>query len=229
MQLLPGFNRAVPQILPSTLRSTVLSGGKRALRAPGTSVADGGVRMAPVKVVRPRISYADLERAPEDGRRYELYDGEVYVVPAPLPRHQVVQQLILERLRAHAAAQGGFAVDSPIDIVFSQYDVLQPDVVYFGPARAHLVDLDRVITDRPDLCVEVISPSTRETDRGRKMQLFARYRVPEYWIADPSARAVEVYRLEGNAYVLATTASGDDRVTSPLLPGLAFDAASVFA
>ena len=57
-----------------------------------------GCTMAPVKVVRPRISFADLERAPEDGRRYELYDGEVFVVPAPLPRHQVVQLLIAEML-----------------------------------------------------------------------------------------------------------------------------------
>ena len=52
-----------------------------------------GCNMARVKVVQPRVSFADLERAPEDGRRYELYDGEVFVVPAPLPRHQVAQQL----------------------------------------------------------------------------------------------------------------------------------------
>ena len=91
--------------------------------------------MAPVKVVQPRVSYADLERAPEDGRRYELYDGEVFVVPAPLPRHQISQQLVLEVLRNYAARHGGFAVDSPIDIVFSDYDVLQPDVVFFRRQR----------------------------------------------------------------------------------------------
>ena len=75
--------------------------------------------MAAVKIVRPRVSYADLERAPEDGRRYELYDGEVFVVPAPVPRHQVVQLLIAEALHRHASAHGGFSVGSPIDIVFS--------------------------------------------------------------------------------------------------------------
>ena len=134
--------------------------------------------MAHVKIVRPRVSFADLERAPEDGRRYELYDGEVFVVPAPLPRHQVVQHLIAEMLRDYAANRGGFAVPSPIDIVFSDYDVLQPDVVFFKADRRQLVDLDHVIRHAPDLCVEVISPSTQETDRGRKMQLFARYGVP---------------------------------------------------
>ena len=110
--------------------------------------------MAPVKIVRPRVSYADLEQAPEDGRRYELYDGEVFVVPAPIPRHQVVQQLIAEALHRYVSAYGGFSVDSPIDIVFSEYDVLQPDVVLFTAARANLVDLDHAIRDAPDLCVE---------------------------------------------------------------------------
>jgi Uma2 family endonuclease len=184
--------------------------------------------MAPVMVVRPRISYADLERAPEDGRRYEIYDGEVFVVPAPLPRHQVVQQLIAELLRRYTAEHGGFSVDSPIDIVFDDYDVLQPDVVFFTAARAHLINLDRVIRHAPDLCVEILSPSTQATDRGRKLQLFARYGVKEYWIVDPVACALEIYRLEGSAYVLSRTASAEDEVTSPLLPGFAFAAGSVF-
>jgi Uma2 family endonuclease len=179
-------------------------------------------------VVRPRISYADLERTPEDGHRYELYDGEVFVVPGPLPRHQVVQQLIAEVLRRYVTEHGGFAVDSPIDIVFGDYDVLQPDVVFFSAARAHLIDLDEVIRHPPDLCVEVLSPSTETNDRGRKLQMFARYGVGEYWIVDPGRRTVEIYRLEGTAYSLARTASAEDEVTSPEMPGLAFMAGSVF-
>jgi Uma2 family endonuclease len=86
---------------------------------------------------------------------YELYDGEVFVVPAPLPRHHVVQFLLLDMLRGYAKAQG-------------------PDVVPFTPARAHLVDPDRVIRAAPDLCVDVLSPSSAAPDRGRKMQTFAR-------------------------------------------------------
>ena len=184
--------------------------------------------MAHVRIVQPRISYADLERAPEDGRRYELYDGEVFVVPAPLPRHQVVQLLIAEMLRHFAAAHGGFAVTSPIDIVFSDYDVLQPDVVFFGAARAHLVDLDRVIRNPPDLCVEVISPSTEDRDRGRKMQMFARFGVPEYWIVDSRLRRIEVYRLEHGAYALLADAAGEGVIESPTITGLAFSVAGLF-
>ena len=136
--------------------------------------------MGAVDRVQPRVSYADLERTPEDGRRYELYDGEVYVVPAPMPRHQRVQMRLVEWFDHYAESVGGFAVDAPIDIVFSEYDVLQPDVVFFRPERAHLVDLDCVIRHVPDLCVEILSPSTEATDRGRKMQMLARYGVPEY-------------------------------------------------
>jgi Uma2 family endonuclease len=184
--------------------------------------------MAPVKIVRPRVSYADLEQAPEDGRRYELYDGEVFVVPTPLPRHQVVRHQVAQALDEYVSARGGFVVVSPIDIVFSDYDVLQPDVVLFTAARANLVDLDRVIRDAPDLCVEILSPSTEATDRGRKMQMFARYGLPEYWIVDPSGRTIEVYAFTGGAYALIQRAGSAEDVQSRVLPDLALRAGDVF-
>jgi Uma2 family endonuclease len=184
--------------------------------------------MGAVERVQPRVSYADLERAPEDGRRYELYDGEVYVVPAPMPRHQRVQIRLVEWLDDYVASAGGFVVCAPIDIVFSEYDVLQPDVVFFGPARAHLVDLDRAIRHAPDLCVEILSPSTEATDRGRKLQMFARYGVPEYWIVDPVKETIEVHRLEASGYRLAQRASGDDEVKTDVVPGAALRAGSIF-
>lgn len=181
-----------------------------------------------MNAVRPRVSYADLERAPEDGRRYELYDGEVFVVPAPLLKHQLVQHRIAEMVHRYAIDHGGLAGDAPVDIVFSDYDVLQPDVVYFSPARAHLVDIDRAIRHAPDLCVEALSPSTAATDRGKKMQIFARYGVPEYWIVDPSAESIEVYELTSGAYVLRVKALGAESVSPSVLPGLTFSAASLF-
>jgi Uma2 family endonuclease len=199
--------------------------GRQALASP--SLGDDA-RMGAVEKVRPRVSFADLERAPEDGRRYELYDGEVYVVPAPIPRHQVVQYTLAEELRGICRQHGGFAIGSPIDIVFSDYDVLQPDVVYFGPARAHLVDLDHAIRHAPDLCVEILSPSTEATDRGRKLPMFARYGVPEYWIIDPVEETIEVHRLEAGGYALVQRASGDDEVSSLVVPGATLRAGRIF-
>jgi Uma2 family endonuclease len=193
----------------------------------GSRVGDDG-RMGGVERVRARVSFADLERAPEDGRRYELYDGEVYVVPSPIPRHQVVQYTVAEALRALCKQHGGFAVGSPIDIVFSEYDVLQPDVIFFRPERAHLVDLDRAIRHAPDLCVEILSPSTEATDRGPKLQMFARYGVPEYWIIDPVHETIEVHRLEGDGYVLAQCASSDYEISSAVLAPAVLHARHLF-
>ncbi|MEE8117875.1 MAG: Uma2 family endonuclease [Gemmatimonadales bacterium] len=181
-----------------------------------------------MNVVRPRVSLADLERAPEDGRRYELYDGEAFVVPAPIPRHQLVAQAIVEHFVAYTAVHGGVALISPIDIVFSDYDVVQPDVVLFRASRRDLVQLDAAIRARPDIAVEVLSPSTVSTDRGKKMQLFARYGVPEYWIVDPIGVGFEVHTLHKDAYSLRLTAGATEVVRSFLLPELNFPAAGVF-
>ena len=83
--------------------------------------------MPSVKLERPRVSFADLQQAPEDGRRYELYDGEVFVVPAPIPLHQIAVQRFAELLRVYSRSHGGLVFLSPIDIVFSEFDVVEPE------------------------------------------------------------------------------------------------------
>ena len=175
-----------------------------------------------------RLSYADLERMPDDGKRYELYDGEAVVVPAPVPRHQLAALDIMRALDAYATGHGGVVLISPIDIVFTDHDVLQPDIVFFTAARAHVIDLDRAIRDAPDLAVEVLSKSTAARDRGRKKEMFARFGVPEYWIVDPLAKTIEVYTLTGNTYQLAQRAEGSDRLRSLVLAGLELPVADTF-
>lgn len=172
------------------------------------------------RVVKPRVGYTDLLHQPEDGRRYEIYDGEVFVVPSPLPVHQIVADNIAQSLREYADAHGGIAITAPLDIVFSEYNVLQPDVVFFSAARRHLVKLREVIRDHPDLVVEVLSPSTEATDRGRKLQTFARFGVREYWIVDPEIPSIEVLALEGGSYTVAETARADGSARSAKLPRL---------
>lgn len=186
--------------------------------------------MAHVKSVRPRVGYSDLARAPEDGRRYELYDGEAFVVPAPTPRHQRAAQEIEDLFRTYARRHGGAVFISPIDIVFTEYDVLQPDIVFFEAGRAARIDPDQPIRFEPDITVEVLSPSTAATDRGKKMQAFARFGVREYWIVDPGASTVEVYHLEDDGtYALAQIASGSDTIRSTVLPDFEASAAIILA
>jgi len=184
--------------------------------------------MAFVNVVRPRASYTDLQQAPEDGRRYELYDGEVLVVPAPIPLHQLAVDRVADLLKDYRKEHGGRVFFSPIDIVFSEFDVVQPDVVFFERSREDLIDLRKAIRVAPDLAVEVLSPSTAATDRGKKMQMLGRYGVPEYWLVDLEARTLEVYALTGSAYTLAQLAAESDTVRSRIFPDFSFRAATLF-
>jgi Uma2 family endonuclease len=183
----------------------------------------------PSSLLKPRVGYTDLQHEPEDGPRYEIYDGEVFVVPSPVPLHQIVAANVFDRLRAYANAAGGLALGPPLDIVFSEYDVLQPDMVYFTAAQLPELSGHKPIRIPPALVVEVLSPSTESRDRGRKLQIYARFGVPEYWIADPLAKRIDVLRLQDGAYACVLTAGEDDELASATLPNLRFPVKSVFA
>jgi Uma2 family endonuclease len=179
--------------------------------------------------VRPRVSYADLERLPEDGRRYELYDGELFEMPAPIPRHQRVIINVMEALRDCERAAGGLVLVSPVDVVLTEYDVVQPDVVMFAADRAPLVDLSKPLRVPPDLAVEVLSPSTLRNDRGRKMDLLARHGVREYWLIDPVQNTLERYVLDDGVYRLDAVGREADTIESAVLPGFSAPGSRVFA
>jgi Uma2 family endonuclease len=176
--------------------------------------------MAPMKAAYPRVSFADLEKWPEDRRRYELYDGEVYEVPSPFPLHQMASAALHLALAAYVREHGGIVLYAPLDIVLTDYDVVQPDLLLFTRERQHLIDARKTTRVPPDLAIEILSASTAANDRGRKKQLLARHGVREFWLVDPEAQTVEVYTLSGSALVLVHTASRGARVESPLLPAL---------
>lgn len=180
-------------------------------------------------VVRPRMSYADLERMPDDGRRYELYDGELSEVPAPIPRHQRVSVNIVEALRDYERGRGGLVFVSPIDIVLDDYNVVQQDVVFFTRDRIGEIDMRRAIRIPPDLAIEVLSPATEGIDRGKKLRLLARFGVREYWLVDPFENTIEKHVLEGAGYVLDGVISERDVIQSRSLPSLEIPARRVFA
>jgi Uma2 family endonuclease len=173
-------------------------------------------------------TYSDLERLPEDGPRYELYDGELWEMPSPTNRHQFCVGRCFRLLADYADYTDGVAIPSPIDVVFSRYNAVQPDVVFFSASRKHLVQLDDRIRDAPDLVVEALSPSTKGNDRGRKLRMFVRYGVPEYWILDPRKRTFEVLSLRGEDYVVAQTARCGETVVSATLPDLVCKVSKVF-
>lgn len=197
------------------------------MKTRGTVYAFDDARMRRVETVKPRVSYSDLERMPEDGNRYELYDGELYVVPSPLPIHQIVAQRLFLALHDVTKQAGGAVFIASFDIVLSEYNVVQPDVLYFDQESARRINPREHVRFTPTIAIEVLSPSTARNDRGRKRNLLARYGVPEYWIVDPDARRVEVSILANGTY-------GDPLVQdapqlmSAAVPGLVVDLNALF-
>ena len=166
------------------------------------------------------VSYADLQRMPDDGRQYELYDGEVRVVPSPTNRHQLVLQNLFKELSSHQQRHGGRVLFAPSDVVLSEYNVIQPDLLYFTEDRRHLVRLDEPTRAAPDLTVEVVSPGSSADDRGRKQALCARFGVREYWLVDPFEETLEIFVLGATGYQRAQIALPGDVAASPTIDAL---------
>lgn len=178
--------------------------------------------------MRTILSYKDYEALPADGRRYELHEGELSVTPAPSPKHQEVSLNVVFLLHHHVKTHGlGRVFYAPIDCILSDITVVQPDIVYLDSGRLPSITA-RGIEGPPTLVVEILSPTTTQTDRGVKAQLYARHGVPYYWIVDPEVRSIEAYQLAEGAYQLAGRLAGLEPVSLPPFPDLALDPASIW-
>jgi Uma2 family endonuclease len=147
-----------------------------------------------------RITWQDAQLMPEDGKRYEAIDGELYVTPAPSRRHQWVSGNLERALCRLLQDPGhGWVYHAPIGVEFPETEEgAQPDIIFVSKARAEIL-VDEGIRGVPDLVVEIRSPSTAERDRTIKRKLYQRQGVAQYWIVDPDADAVEVWDFEGGA------------------------------
>jgi Uma2 family endonuclease len=164
-------------------------------------------------------TYDDLRHMPDDGQRYEIIGGEMIVTPAPTAAHQRVIGRLYRLFDDHARQFGGEVLLAPFDVKLGRHDAVEPDLVYLAASRPRVPAADNSIAYAPDLVVEVISPSSRRTDRVLKMALYARTGVQEYWIADPLERTLTVFVLDGEEYdQIAPDADG--WITSRTIPGL---------
>ena len=166
-----------------------------------------------------RLTYDDYCLLPNDGKRYEIIDGELFVTPSPRFAHQIMVTRLTRYLSAFVEDHGlGLVFVSPFDVVFSQFDVVEPDLLYVSKARAAVLT-EKNVQGAPDLVIEVLSPTTAATDRTIKLKLYARFGVTEYWIVDPQGPSVEVYRRQKEGLELAAGLESRDSLTSPLFPG----------
>ncbi|HEX9891626.1 MAG TPA: Uma2 family endonuclease [Actinomycetota bacterium] len=163
----------------------------------------------------------------EDLTRRELIDGELFVTPSPVWRHQEVVTELIYALYGYAKETGGRAVTGPMDTLIAADTVLQPDVLLYRAQRVSLIG-ERALEAPPDLVVEVSSPSTRRRDTGAKKDKYALFGVAEYWFVDLDAERVEAFRLGGGHYGAPAIYDRGDVLTSPLLPGLSLDIDALF-
>jgi len=168
-----------------------------------------------------RLNYDDYCLLPSNGKRYEIIDGELFVTPSPLWRHQNVLTNLLYYLVDFVKKHDlGKVYPAPFDVVFSQYDVVEPDILYVSKTRASVLT-EKNVQGAPDLVVEILSESTAKIDRTTKLKLYARYGVAEYWVIDPATCSVEIYRPVSGGYELVVQLDSSQSLTSPLFPGFA--------
>lgn len=175
-----------------------------------------------------KLTYEDYVSLPDDGRRYEILDGDLVVRPSPRLDHQRVAQELFVALREWSLRHRlGTAFVVPCDVILDDTTIVVPDLVFVSSSRAAIMTA-RAIEGAPDLIVEVLSESTERRDRGAKMKLYARYGVERYWIADSDARTLEVYALGEGGYTQLGTYRDDAIVPCDVPAGLELRLADVW-
>ncbi|MGH7491037.1 MAG: Uma2 family endonuclease [bacterium] len=166
------------------------------------------------------LTYQDYLQLPEDTKRYEIIEGELYMSPAPNVRHQIIITnllgMIWSFLQDHPI---GRIFPAPTDVLLSDVDILQPDLVFLSNEK-----FDRLtranIQGAPDLVVEVFSPGTEKRDRTLKLKKYSEFGVGEYWMVSEENATLEVWRRQEDKLVFHSLLEGQQALTTPLMPGL---------
>lgn len=178
-----------------------------------------------------KLTYDDLLLFPDDGKQHEAIDGEHYVTPSPSIRHQrLVGRLLVAIAVWLEENPAGEVFAAPLDVRFSRLDVVEPDLLYVSRERAGVVLAGEHVLGAPDLVVEIASPKTKQRDETVKLRLYERAGVVEYWVVDPDAEAIRVYKRAAERFeppVEHSRAAGDVLKTT-LFPGLDISLSRVF-
>jgi Uma2 family endonuclease len=169
---------------------------------------------------RVRFKAEDIWQAPEDGKRYEVIDGELIVSPPPSWGHQEALHGLDFVLTAWIRPRGlGRIVQAPVGVVLDPEGGVEPDLVYVSRERESIIS-ERGVEGPPDLVVEVLSPSTEARDRGIKMRRYAAAGIPHYWLLEPAKRILEPFRLADEGYEPQGVYGPGSTFRPDLFPGL---------
>jgi Uma2 family endonuclease len=181
-----------------------------------------------VAKIEPYLTIADVESMPEDGNRYELIEGELFVSRAPSLSHQDIVLRLLFAIQKYLELHPIGRVWPGPGVIFSDFSGVIPDVVFISNERLTEIASGDRVAGAPDLIIEVLSPGAENAHRDRqaKRQLYRKYGVREYWLVDAQKRAIEVYRSQ--RFRLAATRGVKDQLTSPILPGFECPVREIF-
>ena len=178
-----------------------------------------------------KLTYDDFLRFPDDGQRHELIDGEHYVTPSPNTRHQELSLRLILALGNHLAAHpGGRLFHAPYDCVFTDFDIVEPDLLWIATDQLGIIT-EKHVRGVPALVVEILSPSTRRVDERVKRDLYDRAGVREYWVVDGVSNRIGVHRrgAEGRlSSSLDLYSAAGDVLTGSLLPGFSLNLTHYF-
>lgn len=225
------MGRVFPQVLLARPRGPRTPRLHRAAGSSGEGRSSGHVAAGPVPwdnlaklmsaPLKTKLDYDDLATAPEDGNRYELLDGDLFVTPAPSPQHQRASKRLQRQLEHYFEERGlGEVFNAPLDVILTRRDVVEPDLVVVADAQQISA---RGIEGAPMLVVEILSPSTAQHDRTVKAKRYEATGVRHYWVVDLDARRLDCYRLTDHQYVLAVSITGDEPFEHPDWSGLQID------
>jgi len=174
-----------------------------------------------------RFTYNDYFLLPEE-KRHEILAGDLYAAATPDTKHQRISLNLSSALLQHVRQRKlGDILEAPFDVVLSQENVVQPDILFVRKERTGVIG-ELNLRGVPDLIIEILSEGSRRKDLEVKRKIYARFGVQEFWVVDPETSTVEVLVWSELGYVSAGLYRRSDRLSSPLLAGLNLPLSEVF-
>ena len=183
-----------------------------------------------VAPIQPLLTVEDLEAMPEDGNRYEVIEGKLFVSKAPGLTHQRVSLTLIVKLENYLEVNPIGGIWPTPGVVFSEISGVIPDIAYVSNERRGEIASGERVTGAPDLVIEIISPgvSNAQRDRVAKRQLYAKYGVKEYWLVDPATQTIETFALRDSTLQPDVTFGEQDLLVSSSLPGFSCKVEAIF-
>lgn len=184
--------------------------------------------VATYRVPKKVYTYQDYIELPEDGKRYEIIEGELSMSPAPYMNHQFISlNLVLKLAKFVLENKLGKICYAPVDVLLSDFNIVQPDILFISSDNLQIIT-EKNIKGVPDLIIEIVSPATGYYDLRGKKDLYEKFGVQEYWIVDPMKRRVEIYLNFEREFELHQRLEQKGKVKSNLLKGFEIELETIF-